>query len=203
MLAQELSKVRHSDATGLCAGRFVFRLKFFVISHLRTGPGDWNISCSMGGRFSPEPQPNPSIDPKMKLIRYSHPLRSVRDWDFLLGDPFRSFAPLFNRALQEARPSTGYGVAWYEDDTHYHAKVDLPGVKKEHLRLDAEDGLLRLTHEVNKEGEQEARSSKAELVLRCPDKVRLDGVEAKLADGILELSIPKLDVPKTFSVAIS
>ncbi len=139
----------------------------------------------------------------MKLIRYTQPLRSVRDWDFLLGDPFRTFAPLLNRTLGDVLPAAPYGVAWYEDDTHYHAKVELPGVKKEHLRLDAEDGLLRLTHEVRKDAESEARSAKSELVLRCPEKVRMDGIEARLADGILELSLPKLDVPKTFSVAIS
>lgn len=139
----------------------------------------------------------------MKLIRYTQPLRSVRDWDFLLGDPLRTLAPLFDRALRDAMPTTGYGVAWYEDDTHYHAKVDLPGVKKEHLRLDAEDGLLRLTHRIGGEDEGETRSSKSELVLRCPEKVRLEGIEARLADGILELSIPKLEVPKTVSVAIS
>ncbi len=134
----------------------------------------------------------------MKLIHYS-PLPSLREWDVLFANPFRTFAPLLATARKAANP----GVEWFEDDTHYHARIELPGLKREHLHLDAEEGLLRISHEVAEGTEGEgSRTSRSELVVRCPEDVRGDGIEARLADGILQVSLPKKEVRKTVSVEI-
>lgn len=135
----------------------------------------------------------------MKLIRYSHPHHSFREWDALFANPFRSLAPLLAPARQTANP----GVEWFEDDTHYHARIELPGLKRENLRLDAEEGLLRISHETLEKGEGEStRTSRSELVVRCPEGIRGDGIEARLADGILHLSLPKEEARKPVSVEI-
>ena len=83
----------------------------------------------------------------MKLIRYT----DLNDWESLFGDPFRAFAPLLRSAANPVRRGNASralptGVEWFEDDGHYHARLEVPGVKREQLRLDVEDGLVRLTH---------------------------------------------------------
>ncbi|MBL9156399.1 MAG: Hsp20/alpha crystallin family protein [Verrucomicrobiales bacterium] len=142
----------------------------------------------------------------MKLIRYTHPLQNLREWDALFGDPLRFFGPFLNVAQgKAARRPAASGVEWYEDDTHFHARVELPGVKREHLRLDAEEGLLRLALEITNPGNEEAgqtSTSRSEYVLRCPEGVRTEGIQARLADGILEVSLPKEEVRKPVSIEI-
>lgn len=143
----------------------------------------------------------------MKLIRYTHPLQNLREWDALFGDPFRLLSPLLLASLPGGRGGASNrnvdpGVAWYEDDSSYHARIELPGVKREHLRLDAEEGLLRLSHERPGETPEDPRAARVEFVVRCPEGVRPDGIEARLADGILEVSLPKEDVPKPVKIEI-
>lgn len=149
----------------------------------------------------------------MKLIRYSHPLNQLRDWDGFFGDPFRFFEPLFHAASSGSRTGgilrrPAPGVEWYEDDHHYHARVELPGVKREQLRLDAEEGVLRLSLESTKEREagdetgKGAEVARSEYVLRCPEGVRYEGIAARLADGILELTLPKEEVRKPVSIEV-
>lgn len=146
----------------------------------------------------------------MKLIRYTHPLQTLREWDALLGDPLRFFGPFLNVTPGKApanavRRSVTSGVEWYEDDTHFHARVELPGVKREHLRLDAEEGLLRFALEFPAKGDSDsetAAASRSEYVLRCPEGVRTEGIQARLAYGILEVSLPKEEVRKPVSIEI-
>jgi HSP20 family protein len=142
----------------------------------------------------------------MKLIRYT----DLNDWESLFGDPFRAFAPLLRSAANPARRAAASralptGVEWFEDDGHYHARLEVPGVKREQLRLDVEDGLVRLTHESGEtSGEGETvRTSRYEQVLRCPEGIRSDAIQARLADGILQLSFPKEEVRKPVSITIN
>ncbi|HRQ90614.1 MAG TPA: Hsp20/alpha crystallin family protein [Bacteroidia bacterium] len=138
----------------------------------------------------------------MKLIRYTQPAQYRREF----GDPFRVLDTLFARSagtLRQQNPAPG--VEWFEDDSHYHARVELPGAKREDLRLEAEEGLLRLSHETSDPGKgegEESRVARTEFVLRCPEEVRTEGIEARLADGILQLSLPKAEVRKPVTVQI-
>lgn len=153
---------------------------------------------------------NLKLTQTMKLIRYTHPLQTLREWDALFGDPLRFFGPFLNVASGKAPANTvrrpvASGVEWYEDDSHFHARVELPGVKREHLRLDAEEGLLRLALEFPAKETSESETvaaSRSEYVLRCPEGVRTDGIQARLADGILDVSLPKEEVRKPVSIEI-
>lgn len=145
----------------------------------------------------------------MKLIRYSHPLNQLRDWDGFFGDPFRFFEPLFHAASSGSRGGAfsqraSSGVEWYEDEQNFHARIEVPGVKREQLNLDAEEGILRLS--VGGAGQAEAgeggQSARSEYVLRCPEGVRFEAISARLADGILELTLPKEEVRKPVSIDI-
>ncbi len=135
----------------------------------------------------------------MKLIRYTRPNDTFREWDAFFANPFRSLAPLLSSPPRVADA----GVEWFEDDTHYHARIELPGLKRDELRLDAEEGLLRISHEATGKTEGGAvRSSRSERIVRCPEGVRGDGTEARLADGILHVSLPKEESRKPVNIEI-
>lgn len=140
----------------------------------------------------------------MKLIRYS----DRNEWESIFGDSFRAFAPLLRaahtpRATATSRPDYA-GAAWFEDAANYYARVDVPGVKRENLHLDVEDGFLRLRHEQEKTGDGAVvSSSRFEQVLRCPDGIRADAIEARLSDGVLELTLPKEESRKPVSITIN
>lgn len=140
----------------------------------------------------------------MKLIRYT----DLNNWESIFGDPFRAFAPFVRPPSSASRRSAAprprpSGVEWFEDDDNYYARVELPGVKREALRLDVEDGLIRLTHEIAGANEKEgARFNGAEQVLRCPEGIRASAIEARLVDGILHLVLPKEEVCKPVSITI-
>lgn len=130
----------------------------------------------------------------MKLIRYNTPDSGYGDWDSFFADPFRAFAPLFRSTVSSAYQRPQNFVEWFEDDDHYYARVEIPGVKREDLSVDAEDGLVRFAFEKNDE--------RFEQVLRCPEGIDVTKVGARLADGVLELTLPKAAEKKPVRVEI-
>ena len=130
----------------------------------------------------------------MKLIRYNYPNNHINDFDAFFADPFRAFEPLFRSALTSANRGQGSGVEWFEDQENYFVRVDVPGVKREDLHLDAEEGVLRLSWDVEVgHGENEVRKEKVERVFRSPEGVRNADISAKLEDGVLTLTLPKAE----------
>lgn len=137
----------------------------------------------------------------MKLIRYSRPAHF---------DPLLSFDSFFENSLRALAPLrrgqytiTSQSTRWYEDDTHYHVRIDLPGVKREELSLEVEDGLLKIGCSANCSQESEANPvCRSEYVLRLPEEIQTGGIEARLADGILEITLPKAEVRKPVKVEI-
>lgn len=142
----------------------------------------------------------------MKMIRYNDPGNAYSDWDSFFADPFRAFAPLFRSTLSSAYERPHQPAEWYEDEDHYYARVELPGVKREDLSVDAEDGLVRFSYELRDhrvgEGSESSSNERLEQVLRSPEGVNLSGISAKLADGILELTLPKAPEKKAVRVEI-
>lgn len=91
-------------------------------------------------------------------------------------------------------------------EDHYEIKADLPGVAKENIKLDFDDGVLKISaeHHLQKEEEQEGYIIKErtygsyERSLRFED-VDANAISAAFNDGVLEINIPKLknEVKKT------
>ncbi|MEM9018818.1 MAG: Hsp20/alpha crystallin family protein, partial [Verrucomicrobiota bacterium] len=82
----------------------------------------------------------------------------------------------------------------------------MPWVKREDLQIDAEDGLVRFAYEHRDpavaDGEKATGSERFEQVLRSPDGVDVTGIEARLEEGILTLTLPKAAERKPVSVKI-
>ena len=86
----------------------------------------------------------------------------------------------------------------FEKDNRLVTKIDLPGLKKEDVKVEVTDGHLAISGERKSEGEE-----KKENFYRCereygsfyrvvplPEGVKAEDVKATFADGVLEVSVP-------------
>lgn len=138
------------------------------------------------------------------MKRHTNPttndLFSTLEWFF--NDSLESFSPLFRetRRILSSASTAANPVNWYEDDENFYALVDLPGVKKDALDLEVEDGLLRLSFSRlsgNPAGD------KTETTLRIPEDIDTTAIEAGLEDGVLTVVLPKSEERKPVSVKVS
>lgn len=93
-----------------------------------------------------------------------------------------------------------------EGEFAYHVDVDLPGVKKEDIKVDLNKGVLTISGErkTKEEVKQEdyykieTYFGKFSRSFTLPDNVDIENIEAKTDNGVLEIVIPKLkdDVSK-------
>lgn len=87
-----------------------------------------------------------------------------------------------------------------EGEFAYHVDVDLPGVKKEDIKVDLNKGILTISGErkTKEEVKQEdyykieTYFGKFSRSFTLPDNVDIENIEAKSDNGVLEIVIPKL-----------
>lgn len=96
------------------------------------------------------------------------------------------------------------GVTWqpkvdvFEKENRLVTRVDLPGVKKEDLKVEVTDGHLALSGERKVEKEEkkdnvyrtEREYGSFYRAVPLPEGVKLEDVKATFADGVLEVSVP-------------
>jgi HSP20 family protein len=95
-------------------------------------------------------------------------------------------------------------VAWspkvdlFEKDGRLFTRIDLPGVKREDIKVEVTDGHLALSGERTNEKEEkkdnvyrtEREYGSFHRVVPLPEGVTLEDVKATFADGVLEVSVP-------------
>jgi len=99
-----------------------------------------------------------------------------------------------------------------ETDDAIEVDTDLPGVKAEEVQVDVVDNRLTISgqHQEEKESEEngrkfhriERRSGSFSRSVWLPSAVVADKVEARLADGVLHIRLPKAEVSKRHKVAV-
>jgi HSP20 family protein len=111
-------------------------------------------------------------------------------------------SPSFRWPSFRARPAAE--AAWcpeidvFEKDGHLVTKIDLPGLKKEDVKVEVTDGHLAISGERQRESEDKGKE-----FYRCereygsfyravplPEGVKLEDVKAIFAEGVLEVSVP-------------
>ncbi|MDC8437825.1 MAG: Hsp20/alpha crystallin family protein [Candidatus Nitrosotenuis sp.] len=81
----------------------------------------------------------------------------------------------------------------------YEIKVDLPGVKKDEIKLNVSDNSLEISAQHKEEEEEKKKNyirrersqTSYYRAIPLPEKVLSDKTQAKLTDGILSVIIPK------------
>lgn len=86
----------------------------------------------------------------------------------------------------------------YEEDNKYVIEMDTPGIKKENINLEYEDGNLTITVSNKEEEHTEKKYLRRERVVvsKCSRSFYLgdineDEIRAEFKDGILKISVPK------------
>ena len=94
----------------------------------------------------------------------------------------------------------------HEHDDHYTVDVDLPGFKKEEIRLELENGTLTVHAAKDLEKEQKDKAGKIirqerfsgamQRSFYVGEALTEEDIGAKFENGVLSLTIPKKDVKK-------
>ncbi|KAJ4834439.1 hypothetical protein Tsubulata_007887 [Turnera subulata] len=126
-------------------------------------------------------------------------------------DPLDGF---FNSALAtvpssaSARETSAFvnaRIDWKETPEAHVFKVDLPGLKKEEVKVEVEEGrILQISGERSKEQEDkndkwhrvERSSGKFLRRFRLPDNTKMDQVKASMENGVLTVTVPKEEEKK-------
>ena len=145
----------------------------------------------------------------MTLIRSApSALARVSDFDEWFRHPFAGMPTLgqFFSQLGEAFPgitSDKLAVDVHEDKDAYHAHFEVPGVKKEDVKIELNNGMLTVSAEKReKDGEKESSYSLTRSV-SVPEIVNAEAIVAKLEDGILTVTLPKQERSKPRTITLN
>jgi HSP20 family protein len=138
-------------------------------------------------------------------------------WNPFNGPPFNS--SLLTSPRSSSSPSDTYAYAlvridWKETPEAHVLKADLPGLKKEEVKVEIEDGnILQISGEHTREKENktdtwhclERSCGKYLRRFRLPMNANLDQIMASMENGVLTVTVPKEKVKKPVvkSVAVS
>uniref|UniRef100_A0A0D9VSB0 SHSP domain-containing protein n=1 Tax=Leersia perrieri TaxID=77586 RepID=A0A0D9VSB0_9ORYZ len=157
----------------------------------------------------------------MSLIRRSNVFDpfSLDLWDPFDGFPFgssgSSSGSLFPRgASSETAAFAGARIDWKETPEAHVFKADVPGLKKEEVKVEVEDSnILQISGERNKEQEEktdqwhrvERSSGKFLRRFRLPDNAKPEQIKASMENGVLTVTVPKEEAkkPEVKSIQIS
>ncbi|KAL6656632.1 hypothetical protein ACP70R_004412 [Stipagrostis hirtigluma subsp. patula] len=91
-------------------------------------------------------------------------------------------------------------VSWEETAAAHLFSANLPGVRKEEVRVEVEDGrylvirteLGGAVDEVSEEGDGDRRRRSFTRKFRLPAMVDVDGISAEYAHGVLTVTVPRM-----------
>ncbi|GJS22345.1 17.3 kDa class I heat shock protein-like protein [Tanacetum coccineum] len=124
-----------------------------------------------------------------------------------LWDPFEGF-PFTNNQITRPQTSSsfaGTNIDWKETDTGHVFKADVPGLKKEEVKVEVEDDrVLQISGERTKESEEkgdtwhrvERSSGRFMRRFRLPENAKVEEVKANMENGVLTVTVPKVEVMK-------
>jgi HSP20 family protein len=139
-------------------------------------------------------------DPMKDLIRFD-PFMDLAKWN-------QPFFDLFEQASKSIALPEGLGAGFQagikldvtEDANAYNVRAEIPGVKKDEIKVNVEGGVVTISAEMKREkeekkGEKTLRSEcfygAARRSFTLDQPVDEEAVKAKYADGVLTLTLPK------------
>lgn len=115
--------------------------------------------------------------------------------------PYRQMA---RRAAQNSTRTLGINIR--EEDDAYVLSALVPGLTAEDLNIQVLDDMLRIEGEYKADEQsylvRELPSGSFTRTLRLPSVIDADHVEAKIADGVLTLTLPKAESARPKKISI-
>ncbi|KAK7362801.1 hypothetical protein VNO77_04924 [Canavalia gladiata] len=131
---------------------------------------------------------------------------SLDVWDPFKDFPFpNSLSASFPEFSRENSAFVSTRVDWKETPEAHVFKADIPGLKKEEVKVEVEDDrVLQISGERNVEKEDkndkwhrvERSSGKFLRRFRLPENSKVDEVKASMENGVLTVTVPKQEVKK-------
>ncbi len=142
----------------------------------------------------------------MTLVKHGYP----RDINYLFDEIFNSFPTSWGTDNHKA---TNYPkVNIHETKDAFLLELNAPGLNKEDIKVNAENGLLTISFEKKEEVENEnVKTIKREFSYNSfsrsfslDDKIDSEAIQAKYENGVLKLNLPKKEdiktAPKTITI---
>ncbi len=138
----------------------------------------------------------PAFSPLARLSAFQHQV------DRLLDLPF---------SCSESRPVTGApALDLYQDADNFTVRAELPGLKKEDIKLSLHDGVLTLSGDRRTEKAHDEKGSlrnerffgRFERSISLPMQVDGTRVTASYEDGVLTVTLPKAEAAKPRQIEI-
>ncbi|WOH09080.1 hypothetical protein DCAR_0728535 [Daucus carota subsp. sativus] len=124
-------------------------------------------------------------------------------------DPFHDFPNVLSTAAgggqNEATAIANMRIDWKETPEAHVFKADMPGLKKEEVKVEVEEGrVLQISGERSREQEEkndkyhrvERSSGKFLRRFRLPENVKMEEVKACMENGVLTVTVPKVEEKK-------
>ncbi|KAF3960194.1 hypothetical protein ACB098_06G149800 [Castanea mollissima] len=122
-------------------------------------------------------------------------------------DPFEGFPPLSSHSNFPSETSSfaAAKVDWKETQNAHVFKADVPGLKKEEVKVEIEDGrVLQISGERSQEQEEksdtwhrvERSSGRFSRRFRLPENAKVEEVKAAMENGVLTVTVPKEEVKR-------
>jgi HSP20 family protein len=126
-------------------------------------------------------------------------LVKFKDSDLLLDNAFKNF---FGNC--ETGNNLNPRVEITEDRDNFYLDMELPGVKKEDVKVNVENNVLTISGKKN----STRKSEKNNLVMNeryfgefsrsfnLTKDIKMDGIDAEFKDGVLNVTLPKIEEAK-------
>lgn len=169
----------------------------------------WHIVCGFACREACASLEHSTINNKSKFI-----MKIIRSTPLTLGA--LGTDEWFNRALAGFDVLSRFvpaptPVEWlgrshlpadlFEDDHNYHVRVEIPGAKKDEVGVRVEEGQLHVSYQ--RAGEENRAAISLTRSFRLPGPVSVDGISARLENGILQVTLPRHEESKPRVIAVN
>ncbi|CAA3024898.1 kDa class I heat shock -like [Olea europaea subsp. europaea] len=143
----------------------------------------------------------PSVFGRRNNIWVPFSLDPFQDWPFSSALSTQIRSDLSNETSQFAATR----IDWKETREGHVFRADLPGLKKEEVKVEVEEGnILQISGERSREKEEkndtwhrmERSSGKFLRRFRLPENAKMDQVKASMENGVLTVTVPKEEVKK-------
>lgn len=144
------------------------------------------------------------------LIRFS-PVSDLRGMQREIDRMFDGFFPVRSGNGDTQPTAWAPRVDVVDNDDAYVVHADLPGVLKDDLKINYQDGVLSISGErklENKESDEnyvrvERSYGRFDRSFKLPQSVDVAKIEAKYNDGVLTVTVPKAEESKPREISIN
>ncbi len=143
--------------------------------------------------------------------------RPIKRWDpfreliSMRDDMERLFNTFFGKHYVEESEGVWLPVVDIEEDNEsFIVKAELPGLKKEDVKISVRGNLLTISGERKKEEETKNKTyhrverlyGKFSRTISLPSEVDINKIKAVYKDGVLHINLPKLEIMKPKEIEV-